>query len=142
LNLAVKNRAEITDLESRKLLDKLLSDFSRQGLAATTGHQRRLQEIDAELDRLETEYLHNLQLPEHFGIWVAGKELEGVPQRFQNASRAGDCSNDDYVRLKVGGRMQLLDLLSHVKGHKVRERLFSARKKLKFLDTPLIQSGQ
>lgn len=124
LVFAVNSRAEGIDPESRRLLDRLLSDSSRQGLAATPEQRRRLHEIDAELNEVETEYLRNLQLPEHFDIRVAEKDLEGVPQRFRHAPRDEDDSNDDSVRLKVGGRMQLLDLLSYVKSHKTREKIY------------------
>ena len=121
---AVNSREQNLEPESRHLLDKLLSEFSRQGLAATPEQRERLREMDTELSEIETEYLANLQLPEHFGIWISGKELEGVPQRFLSAAGDRNCSNDENVRLKVGGRMQLLDLLSHVKSHKLRERIY------------------
>ena len=124
LIFVVSSRAEGMDPESRRLIDRLLSDFSRQGLAATPEHRRRLHEIDAELNEVETEYLHNLQLPEHFDIRVAERELEGVPQRFRHAPRDEDDSNDGSVGLKLGGRMQLLDLLSYVRSHKARETIY------------------
>ena len=124
LVFAASTRHEVADLESRRFLDCLLLDFSWQGLAATPEHRRRLHEINAELNRIGTEYLDNLQLTEHFSIWVAEKELEGVPQRFRHASRDDDGSNDDSVRLHVRGRMQLFDLLSYVKNHKAREKIY------------------
>lgn len=85
------------DLESHLLLDKLLLDSRRQGLVATPEHRRRLQEIDVELNKIEIEYLHHLQLAEHLDIRVPGKELEGVPQRSRNAPRDEQDINDADV---------------------------------------------
>jgi metallopeptidase MepB len=120
----VKGRAEITDVESRHFLDKLLSESSRHGLAVTSGRRTRLQEIDRELSMIETEYLHNLQPPEDLGICVEREKLEGVPRRFRIPPGDGECGNGGNVRLKVAGRMHLLDLLSHVKSHKAREKIY------------------
>jgi metallopeptidase MepB len=124
LILAVSSRAESLDLESRRLLDRLLSDFGRQGLGASQKHQQRLREIETELSDIETDYLHHLQPTADLDIQVAKKELEGVPQRFLSASRDAPGSDDDIVRINVGGRMQLLDLLSYVKSHKAREKIY------------------
>lgn len=124
LLFAVNSKAESMDLESRRLLDKLMLDSHRQGLAATSKQRERLLEIDAELNKIETEYLRHLQLAEHLNIRVAGKELEGVPQRFCGQSGNANCSGEDEAGLKVGDRMQLLNLLSHVKSHKVREKIY------------------
>lgn len=121
---AVDSRAESMDLESRRLLDRLVAGFGRQGLAATPEDQERLQKIDAELSEIETEYMHNLQLAENIDIWLAEGELEGVPERFRNVSRDEDCSNDGKRRLNLGGRMQLLNLLSYAKNHKARETIY------------------
>jgi metallopeptidase MepB len=120
----VNSREEITDVESRQFLDRLQSESSRHGLTARSGRRTRLQEIDRELNTIETEYLHNLQLPENLSICVEGEKLEGVPQRFWNPPGDGQCDNGSNVRLKVAGRMQLLDLLSHVKSHKTREKIY------------------
>jgi metallopeptidase MepB len=124
LILAVSGREECMTMESRHLLDKLLSEFSRQGLATTPEHQEGLQKIEAELSEIETEYLHNLQLAEHLEIRLAEEELEGVPERFRDASRNENCGNDPRVRLNLGERMQLLNLLGYVKSHKAREIIY------------------
>jgi metallopeptidase MepB len=124
LILAVSIRAESLDLESRRLLERLLSDFGRQGLGASQKHQKRLREIETELSDIETDYLHHLQPAADLDIRVAKKELEGVPQRFLSASRDEPCSDDDILRINVESRMQLLDLLSYVKSHKAREMIY------------------
>lgn len=124
LILAVSVRAESLDLESRRLLDRLLLDFGRKGLGASQKHQERLREIEKELSDIETNYLHHLQLAADLDIRVAKKELERVPQRFMSASTDDSCSDHDNVRINVGDRMQLLNLLSYLQSHKAREKIY------------------
>lgn len=117
LILAVSSKAENVDPESRRLMERLLLESKRHGLAIQPEHRERLHEVNKELERIESQYLEALQLPNDTGIWIGRKEFSGLPDRFHGEPRGGG------VRLKVGGRMQLIDLLAFVRGHKLRERI-------------------
>lgn len=120
------SRSESLDTESQRLMETLLSQCARQGLGLRSEDRVRLQEIDSELRQIGDDYLDDLQRPRYIDLQGRRDGLEGVPQKLLSSLIDTDTANepDECLRLKIVGKMQLFDLLSHVENHKLREEIY------------------
>lgn len=124
LIIAVHARFQSLDTESQRLVDTMLSQCTRQGLGMRSEDRVRLQEIDSELRQIGDDYLDDLQRPRYIDLQGRRDGLEGVPQKLLSSLRDTANEPNGCLRLKIVGRTQLFDLLSHLDNHKMREKIY------------------
>jgi len=81
--------ASVADRQTGLLLEKILAEYQRNGVALPEEQRQRVQAINEELSQISTNFARNIadDQPE---LKVAPEELEGLPQDFIAAKQVGE----------------------------------------------------
>jgi thimet oligopeptidase len=120
--------------EEAKLLDEVMRDYKRAGLALPKAERDEVERLRKELTRLTTDFESNVTKAEG-PVKFTRAELEGVPEDFLKAVK----TNDEYI-VKANVTFHSMAVMDNAKKEATRKKFLLVRDNLaRAGNTPLLQ---
>nr|OQO23423.1 hypothetical protein B0A51_10774 [Rachicladosporium sp. CCFEE 5018] len=136
LLIAVRDSGEVLDAESQRWLTKSISSSEQNGLSLSTGARARLKSINADLAKLEREYIDRCDGTAH--VWCTRKELEGLDASLLDGMEGGAGAHEGETRVLLESSL-VHDILQRVHSSHTRWRVYELAAKACQANVPLLQ---
>jgi thimet oligopeptidase len=124
--------------EDRKLLDEVLRDYRRAGLALPPEKRQEVERLRKELSKMETDFQTNI-VQAKMPVVFTKAELEGVPDSMLNSP--GVKTGDDSYTILANVTFQYNGVMESARHEETRKRLHAARFNLaREKNVPLLNS--
>jgi thimet oligopeptidase len=113
--------------EDKKLLDEIMRDYRRAGLALAPGKRKEVEELRKQLSRLGTDFHTNIANAKRLLVFTKA-ELEGMPEDF--FSKSGIKTGDDAYSVLANVTWQFNEVEENAESEVTRKKLYIARETL------------